>query len=76
MMLLLLYTSPVFMLKYVDDGSFPSRFPWKNSVTSSISRFYVNEWEIRTSTHQFIIYRQIQKEYNASPLFDLCILSP
>ena len=45
------------MLKYVEDGSFPSKFLWKNSVTSSISRFYVNEWEARTSTHQFVIYR-------------------
>ena len=57
------------MLKYVEDGSFPSRMLWKNSVTSNINIFYVNEWEARTSTYQFVIYRQIQQEYNANPLW-------
>ena len=38
-------------------------------ITSNINRFYVNEWEARTSTYQFVIYRQIQQEYNANPLW-------
>ena len=38
------------MLKYVEDGSIPTSPLWKKSVTSSLIRFYVNEWEARTST--------------------------
>ena len=64
------------MLKYVEDGSFPSRLLWKNSVTSSISRFYVNEREARTSTHQFVIYKQIQQEYNANSLWTYAFYHP
>ena len=64
------------MLIYAEDGSFPSRFLWKNSVTSSISRFYVNEWEARTSTHQFDIYRQIQQEYNANAFWIYAFYHP
>ena len=45
-------------------------------VTSSISRFYVNEWEAGTSTHQFLIYRQIQQEYNANPLWTYAFYHP
>ena len=64
------------MLKYVEDGSFPSRLLWKNSVTSSISRFYLNELEARTSTHQFVIYRHIQQEYNVNPLWTYAFYYP
>ena len=64
------------MLKYVEYGFFPSKLLCKNPVTSSISRFHVNEWEARTSTHQFVIYRQIQRGYNDNPLWTYAFYLP
>ena len=54
---------------YRSFGVFPEKPVWKRYFWPKIKSYFVNEWELRTSSPEFVLYRQIQVHFSFSPLW-------
>ena len=61
---------------YLNTGVFPSKFDWKRSIASKVSNHFIHEWNVRTSSYQFSIYREIQTEFSFCPIWHFARRNP
>ena len=70
------YDLTQFMLTYISDGSFPSKYEWKRTVRKVIRNRYVLEWNIRTSLDKYRRFRSVQCHYQLCYLWSFSELYP
>ena len=61
---------------YINYGVFPSKTIWKHCIDTKVSNYYIGKWNERTSTAQFVLYRQLQKRFAISPVWDYAKRNP
>lgn len=49
---------------YISYGKFPNKYIWKKCIDSKVSNYYINEWNVRISTPEFSLFKQIQTEFS------------